>query len=88
MDIVPRSQTVREGESVRFECLTEGEPVPAVVWYRDHERLNETSERLKTNGSVLTINDVLPEFQGTYECVASNNAGLQRQIVTLDVLGK
>lgn len=75
---------------MRFECLTEGEPVPVVTWYRDSERLNETSEgeRLKANGSILMIDSVLPEFQGTYECVASNNVGVQRQSVTLDVLGK
>lgn len=38
-------QTVREGETVALWCKVNGEPYPAVTWYRQHIHEQKTSKK-------------------------------------------
>ena len=43
--------TVNEGDSVTFECSATGIPAPEIIWYRNGEELNSTTDPR------ITIND-------------------------------
>ncbi|XP_030374292.1 protein amalgam [Scaptodrosophila lebanonensis] len=71
------------GHSVELECLVEGSPAPAVVWYRNgvklqsdrqHEIAN-TASSFETTTSVLRIASVSEGDFGDYYCNATNKLG-------------
>lgn len=37
---IPDDQEVREGSTVRFDCLVNGRPIPELTWYRDGIKVN------------------------------------------------
>ena len=72
--IEPRFQTVKEGEPVRFNCITTGIPPPTVEWYRGGNRqLNP--EATVTSDGVFTIPRARPDDEADYYCKATNEAG-------------
>uniref|UniRef100_A0A5K3F0A9 Receptor protein-tyrosine kinase n=1 Tax=Mesocestoides corti TaxID=53468 RepID=A0A5K3F0A9_MESCO len=66
---------------VRFFCDIVGQPIPNISWYRGEKKINVDDGRgkyrvkLKLWGSMLRINNPVPEDFGPYTCVAKNAAG-------------
>ena len=82
---------VMDGESVKFEGVVTGNPVPRITWFHagkpvGHHREVKTLQNRK--GVVgLAISEVFPEDSGDYTCVAKNIAGETRSIASLTVEG-
>ena len=67
-----------DSETARLEMEVKGEPCPKVTWYHDSNAV-QFGKRCFVERSgdkhTLVINDVCPNDQGTYECIAENEAG-------------
>ena len=78
---------VMVGDLALLTCEVSGVPEPLVIWSKDGDN-DITRARLKNNGRVLVIEDVIPGDRGVYECVASNKFGEKRTATTVIVAGK
>ncbi|XP_078578665.1 muscle M-line assembly protein unc-89-like isoform X7 [Branchiostoma floridae x Branchiostoma japonicum] len=83
------STMVKIGSEVRFECSIGGFPNPMVIWEKDgreirqdyrHKLIRESDELF-----TLVIFRARAEDSGTYEVVATNEAGERRSSATLGV---
>ena len=73
-------------QSVQFVCLVEGLPSPRVVWLRDGK--SQPNFRRVTNlNESLSIRALRVTDSATYECVASNALGEEREAFQLVVGG-
>ena len=75
----PATVTVTEGDTAVLSCVVTGDPTPVLSWYHTGTLLPG-----ETEGS-LTLEGVGREEEGLYECVASNQVGDDRAIITLVV---
>ena len=69
----------RSGSSVEWTCEALGSPKPSLRWLIGNQVLSE-------NGT-LRLSSLTPEDEGTYECVALNDAGVAAREVQLYVIG-
>jgi len=73
----------RKGESLKLECLGEGNPTPIITWSRSQGRLLPNEVETET-GPILNFNSVGRQEAGRYQCTASNGVG-QPAILTFDL---
>eukprot|EP00058_Branchiostoma_floridae_P012492 XP_002597980.1 hypothetical protein BRAFLDRAFT_79788 [Branchiostoma floridae] len=72
------SAVVDEGSPFRFECCVEGDPTPAITWYKDNDNIASSSiyeTAFINNVASLTIAEVFVEDEARYMCKASNPGG-------------
>ena len=84
----PRSITVSEGESARFSCDTDGEPVPTVTWLRGGQVISASTRHQVTTTtykSTFEISSVQASDEGNYSVVVENSEGRQEAQFTLTV---
>jgi hypothetical protein len=62
----PQEQTVEFGRSASLTCLTTGNPINSVTWYKDGSKINH-------DGDTLTISSVKKEDRGMYQCFVRND---------------
>ena len=81
---------VGEGDIVSLNTVVKGNPEPAVNWYKDEEKLRETS-RLKMDAKdgehSLIILEAKPEDSGVYKCEAKSKGGKAERTFDVDVKG-
>ena len=81
---------VGEGDVVSLNTVVKGKPEPAVDWYKDEEKLRETS-RLKMDSKdgehSLIILEAKPEDSGVYKCEAKSKGGKAEKTFDVDVKG-
>lgn len=81
---------VGEGDVVSLNTVVKGKPEPAVDWYKDEEKLQETS-RLKMDAKdgehSLIILEAKPEDSGVYKCEAKSKGGKAEKTFDVDVKG-
>lgn len=81
---------VGEGDVVSLSAVVKGKPEPAVDWYKDDEKLRETS-RLKMDAKdgehSLIILEAKPEDSGIYKCEAKSKGGMAEKTFDVDVKG-
>jgi hypothetical protein len=65
-NIEPQEQTVDFGRSASMTCITGGNPITSVTWYKDGSKLNH-------EGDTLTISSVKKEDRGMYQCFVRND---------------
>ncbi|KAM6965399.1 protogenin A [Aplochiton taeniatus] len=97
----PKSQRVREGEGVFFQCVSGDSSPPAhITWLKDRQALDVTrgtqiqgqyggGSQKKTTGT-LHLPNVTLEDEGTYVCVTHNpllNTSTESSSAVLTVLG-
>ena len=75
------------GDLALLTCEVSGVPEPLVKWSKDGDN-DITRARLKSNGRILVIENVIPGDSGVYECKASNKFGENRTATTVIVAGK
>ena len=70
--------TAKSSETVRFRARAQGEPAPAIVWFKNDRPL-EMSDRLTESAEnglhILTISNIVGADQGCYDCAAKNVHG-------------
>jgi len=81
--------TLLVGASASLICVASGDPSPIVRWLRYYNEVGvDDGGHLEAEGGLLLINNVTMEYDGWYECEASNGVGpAQRRTVVVDVLG-
>lgn len=84
----PRSVTVYEGDSARFSCDTDGEPVPTVTWLRRGQVISTSARHQVTTAkykSTFEISSVQASDEGNYSVVVENSEGKQEAQFTLTI---
>ncbi|XP_039591708.1 hemicentin-1 isoform X2 [Polypterus senegalus] len=85
---MPSDVSVIVNESVQLICNVEGTPRPTLQWLKDGNTFTMTMEnntRISPDGSTLSITGAQPANKGKYTCVATNSAGEEDRIFTLNV---
>ena len=81
---------VGEGDVVSLSAVVKGKPDPTVDWYKDDEKLRETS-RLKMDAKdgelSLIILEAKPDDSGIYKCEAKNKGGKAEKTFDVNVQG-
>ncbi|KAM4035166.1 protogenin [Anomaloglossus baeobatrachus] len=58
----------------RFVCQAEGIPTPKITWLRNGRKIHSNG-RIKMYSSKLVINQIIPEDDAVYQCMAENSQG-------------
>lgn len=86
-----RDIAVVNGQSARFECIVQAEPLPNILWAKDG-RILENSDNIQIqfrNGVCrLAVSNATSVDAGTYICTATNRAGTSASTATLLVPGE
>ncbi|EDO45383.1 predicted protein, partial [Nematostella vectensis] len=84
--VEPKGKTTTEGQVVKFECQTTGNPSPNVTWLKSGSAVNTSVDpRFYSNDTILMITNVSRIDSGTYSCNASNELGIISAEAALDV---
>ncbi|XP_043934455.1 protogenin [Protopterus annectens] len=70
----PDSLTRPRAGTARFVCQAEGIPSPKVTWMKNGEKVHSNG-RIKMYNSKLVINQIIPEDDAIYQCLAENDQG-------------
>uniref|UniRef100_H3B5H2 Protogenin n=1 Tax=Latimeria chalumnae TaxID=7897 RepID=H3B5H2_LATCH len=70
----PESLTRPRAGTARFVCQAEGIPSPKVTWLKNGEKVHSNG-RIKMYNSKLVINQIIPEDDAIYQCMAENDQG-------------
>ncbi|XP_063876640.1 hemicentin-1-like isoform X2 [Scylla paramamosain] len=84
---------VVEGDEVVIRCPIDAVPPPDITWFKDGVSIHSTKDRadlthliIEENGHLLHILEVTIADNGTYVCVAKNDAGETEVSYNLEVL--
>ncbi|XP_075675616.1 protein sax-3-like isoform X4 [Dermatophagoides pteronyssinus] len=84
--ILPKNVFANVGEMAIMECSPpRGYPEPTIRWRKDDQLLsinnnNNNGGRYRLSGTNLQINNVQPEDNGSYQCLAQNMAGQRESL--------
>ncbi|XP_054858287.1 protogenin [Eublepharis macularius] len=70
----PESLTRPRAGTARFACQAEGIPTPRVTWLKNGRKVHSNG-RIKMYNSKLVINQIIPEDDAIYQCLAENSEG-------------
>ncbi|XP_062819464.1 protogenin [Anolis carolinensis] len=70
----PESLTRPRAGTARFGCQAEGIPAPKVSWLKNGRKVHSNG-RIKMYNSKLVINQIIPEDDAIYQCLAENSQG-------------
>ncbi|KAM6425886.1 protogenin isoform 2-T2 [Liasis olivaceus] len=70
----PESLTRPRAGTARFACQAEGIPTPKISWLKNGWKIHSNG-RIKMYNSKLVINQIIPEDDAIYQCVAENSQG-------------
>ncbi|XP_061451337.1 protogenin [Rhineura floridana] len=70
----PESLTRPRAGTARFACQAEGVPPPKMSWLKNGRKIHSNG-RIKMYNSKLVINQIIPEDDAIYQCMAENSQG-------------
>ncbi|KAM4748996.1 protogenin [Rhinophrynus dorsalis] len=70
----PESLTRPRAGTARFVCQAEGIPTPKITWFKNGRKIHSNG-RIKMYSSKLVINQIIPEDDALYQCMAENSRG-------------
>ena len=73
------------GSNLTLRCRVRGYPVPTVTWLKDKMQLNANDHISKNEKGDLFIKGLGVGDNGMYTCEASNNLGVDRKQVEVNV---
>lgn len=73
--------TTVAGNGLFLRCNTKGVPTPKIIWSKDSIPLN-------VEGSLYILKSLSASDSGSYQCVASNIDGADKEDIQIVVLGK
>ncbi|CAH1801844.1 unnamed protein product [Owenia fusiformis] len=82
-------QTVDDGANVTFSCKVEANPPPTIIWRHNDKLIKSNADFKQTfsqNEAKMVVNEVFPDDNGDYTCIARNSAGEASTMCTLRVL--
>eukprot|EP00095_Tigriopus_kingsejongensis_P003619 maker-scaffold49_size462716-snap-gene-3.30 protein:Tk03619 transcript:maker-scaffold49_size462716-snap-gene-3.30-mRNA-1 annotation:"roundabout 1" len=80
----PENVSAVAGDTVRFGCAVKGRPHPEIRWSRRNGML--PAQRVHTtDGTQLTLMNIVPEDEDVYTCLAENRAGFVEASAHLQV---
>ncbi|XP_004688211.1 PREDICTED: hemicentin-1 [Condylura cristata] len=80
------NETVVVNNPVQLECKAEGNPLPAITWYKDNRPLSgSTTVTFLNRGQIVDIERAQITDAGIYKCVAINSAGATELFYSLQV---
>ena len=82
----PMSMVVNESGAASFQCEVKGNPEPKITWLKQNSSIPADKRVVSSRGG-LAINDVTPQDEGMYTCVARNILGRTSSSATLSVQG-
>ncbi|XP_053178575.1 hemicentin-1 [Scomber japonicus] len=85
---LPSEIGVLLNESLQLVCHVQGTPTPTIQWLKDGEVITNkgsTGYRISPDGSTLSVTRAHTTDSGKYTCVATNSAGEEDRIFTLNV---
>ena len=74
------------GSDITLECPAIAQPSPQFRWIKEGNDLRDGRKYI-TEGSRLTIRQVIRSDEGVYECFAENSLGFARNSIRLIVTG-
>ncbi|XP_071515843.1 hemicentin-1-like [Panulirus ornatus] len=82
--VLPRSVQITQGERFELECEAVGVPVPSVTWLLNGSQVDGVAA--SSNGrSLLMVERASKTDEGTYTCIAENDAGHRKAIAGIRV---
>ena len=87
--VKPRSQTLKEGEEVIFECKADGVPKPKIEWIFNGKpiELAYPNPNRIVSPDQIRIENLKASDTGNYGCNASNYIGYQYKDAYVKVIG-
>ncbi|XP_040926337.1 hemicentin-1 isoform X2 [Betta splendens] len=84
---LPSEMGVLLNESIQLLCRAQGTPTPTIRWLKDGEAIDPLNAglRVSPDGSTLTVTGAHTSDGGKYTCVATNAAGEEDRMFTLNV---
>ncbi|KAM8972260.1 protogenin [Pelodytes ibericus] len=70
----PESLTRPRAGTARFVCQVQGVPTPKISWLKNGRKIHSNG-RIKMYNSKLVINQIIPEDDAMYQCMAENSRG-------------
>ena len=70
------------GDELNLECKASGTPTPNITWTRNDDDVQLATG---TGKATLTISSVTREDGGVYKCTATNIAGSNSNMATVEV---
>uniref|UniRef100_A0A8C2MET6 Hemicentin-1 n=1 Tax=Cricetulus griseus TaxID=10029 RepID=A0A8C2MET6_CRIGR len=81
--VMPKNQSFTGGSEVSIMCSATGYPKPKIVWTINEMFIMGSHRYRMTSEGTLFIKNAVPKDAGTYGCLASNEAGTDKQTSTL-----
>ena len=82
------SVTLNRGESVQLRCHVKGSPKPEVIWYHNGVPESNILNVDENKGTTYNLNHVILDDAGLYQCMSSNDIGVDYAVIKVDVKGK
>ena len=85
VSILQNDEQTMSGSNLTLRCRVRGYPVPTIKWLKDEKPLN-ADDRISTNSDgELFIKGLAVDDHGKYTCEASNDLGVDRKQVGVNV---
>ncbi|XP_078386036.1 protogenin A [Cetorhinus maximus] len=82
----PESLTRPRAGTARFMCQAEGIPTPKISWLKNGQRIHSNGRIKVQYSSKLVINQIIPEDDAIYQCMAENQQGSVLSVARLIVI--
>ncbi|CAG2123068.1 unnamed protein product, partial [Medioppia subpectinata] len=80
---------IKDGESLTLKAVVTGDPEPQIQWLKNGKPLSSSDIidlKYKSGVASLNINEVFPEDEGDYECIATNSEGKESTKCKLTII--
>ncbi|XP_066942937.1 hemicentin-1-like isoform X1 [Macrobrachium rosenbergii] len=84
MTVLPRTQEVTRGDRLELECEAAGVPVPSIRWLLNGTKVTGVSTSSGGHGT-LVVERASKTDEGTYTCIAENEAGHRKAVAGVRV---
>lgn len=84
---MPKKHVKPAGNMVQLKCRAYGVPMPNITWYKDDKILHRSLGDIKYSNWGITLEDLVTDDNGLYQCVVCNILRCINYTYELEVLG-